>query len=44
MGDNDEADSHKLARLKKNKLKQGRRNHAIERKEVWNKYKADLDE
>ena len=34
----------RLARLKKNKLKAGRRNRAKQRKQVWNKYKAELTE
>jgi vacuolar-type H+-ATPase catalytic subunit A/Vma1 len=44
IGDDDEDDSHKVARLKRNKMKKGRRNRAIERKEAWAKYRADLDE
>lgn len=44
IGDDEEAESHRVARLKRNKMMQGRRNRAIERKEVWTKYKADLEE
>jgi hypothetical protein len=44
IGDDDEADSHKIVRLKRNKMKKGRRNRAIERKEAWAKYRTDLDE
>jgi hypothetical protein len=34
LGDTDEAESHKQARLRRNKLKQGRRNHARQWKEA----------
>ena len=39
-----ENDEQRLARLKKNKLKAGRRNRAKQRKQIWNKYKAELTE
>ncbi|XP_066384743.1 uncharacterized protein [Miscanthus floridulus] len=39
-----ENDEQRVARLKKNKLKAGRRNRAKQRKQIWNKYKAELTE
>ena len=42
--DSNKNDEQRLARLKKNKLKAGRRNQAKQRKQVWNKYKAELTE
>ncbi|XP_066385192.1 uncharacterized protein [Miscanthus floridulus] len=42
--DSNKNDEQRLARLKKNKLKAGRRNRAKQRKQIWNKYKAELTE
>ncbi|XP_066323589.1 uncharacterized protein [Miscanthus floridulus] len=42
--DSNENDEQRLARLKKNKLKARRRNRAKQRKQIWNKYKAELTE
>ncbi|XP_066324220.1 uncharacterized protein [Miscanthus floridulus] len=42
--DINENDERRLARLKKNKMKAGRRNRAKQRKQIWNKYKAELME
>ncbi|XP_066361433.1 uncharacterized protein [Miscanthus floridulus] len=42
--DSNENDEQRLARLKKNKLKAGRRNRAKQRKQIWNKYKVELTE
>ncbi|XP_066374105.1 protein PXR1-like [Miscanthus floridulus] len=42
--DSNKNDEQRLARLKKNKLKAGRRNIVKQRKQIWNKYKAKLTE
>ena len=42
--DSNKNDEQRLARLKKNKLKTRRRNRAKQRKQIWNKYKAELTE
>lgn len=40
----DEDEEQKNARLKRNKLKAGRRNRARQRRQAWKKYKAELIE
>lgn len=44
LGDASEAENQKQARLRRNKIKQGRRHRAHQQKEAWAQYKADLAE
>jgi hypothetical protein len=39
-----ETESQKRARERKNKLKEGHRHHARQRKEAWTRYESDLAE